>query len=112
MLHFRFPTSNGSARVECENQCDVMFQVRYIEWFYTDSIARVECENLYMVPLSRAVYEAVVDQVLKRVQCEDRNVHDMVQAEKEEEWLSLQTWRTPVYVAVPVIGESGSLRPS
>ena len=87
--------------------CGVLVQVRYIEWFYTNSIARVECENLYMVPLSRAVYEVVVEQVLKRVQCKGRNVYKMVQAEKHEEQVSLQTWRTPVYVAVPVIGESG-----
>lgn len=60
-----------------------------------------------MVPLSRAVYEVVVEQVLKRVQCRGRNVYKMVQAEKHEEQVSLQTWRTPVYVAVPVIGEPG-----
>ena len=86
----------------------MVFQVRYIEWFYTDSIARVECENLYMVPLSRAVAGLVVERVLKRVQCQGRNVYGMVQDDKQRERLSLQTWRTPVYVAAPIIGRSGS----
>ncbi|XP_070194179.1 atrial natriuretic peptide receptor 1-like [Littorina saxatilis] len=77
--------------------------VRYIEWFYTDQIARVECENLYMVPLSRAVYTAVMETVVKHVLCHGANVYAMEQADKEEERLSLQTWRLPVYISAPIM---------
>ena len=80
------------------------YQVRYIEWFYTDSIARTECENLYMVPLSTTVMQQVMQKVVRKVQCRGQNVYDMVLYDKHQEYLSLQTWRTPVFVTSPIIG--------
>ncbi|XP_076449130.1 uncharacterized protein LOC143285617 [Babylonia areolata] len=78
--------------------------VRYIEWFYTDPIARKDCENQYMVPLSQKVYGRVMERVVRRVTCRGANVYSMVLEDRAEEELSLQTWRTPVYIAVPIIG--------
>ncbi|KAL8601110.1 hypothetical protein ACOMHN_040811 [Nucella lapillus] len=77
--------------------------VRYIEWFYTSRIARADCENQYMVPLSVAVYQTVLDEVVRRVTCRGQNVHSLVMDDRHREQLSLETWRTPVYIACPVI---------
>ncbi|KAK7492270.1 hypothetical protein BaRGS_00016567 [Batillaria attramentaria] len=78
--------------------------VRYVEWFYTQSLPRTECENLYMVPLSEAVYTIVIDDILKRMTCQGSNVYSMVLADKDYEQLLAQSWRLPVYISTPIVG--------
>ena len=85
---------------DCESAKEL---VRYIEWFYTHSIPRMDCENLFMTPLSDKVYHLVLEHVLGRMTCKGRNIAEMVREEKAREELSLQTWRIPVFVTVPLI---------
>ncbi|XP_046550670.1 atrial natriuretic peptide receptor 1-like [Haliotis rubra] len=84
----------------CESAIEL---VRYIEWFYTTTIPRQDCENLFMVPLSREVYTMVMDRIIKQITCKGQNVYSMLVAVVEEEELSLQTWRIPVFVGSPLL---------
>ncbi|XP_071084367.1 phosphate-binding protein PstS-like [Haliotis cracherodii] len=77
--------------------------VRYVEWFYTTTIPRQDCEDLYMVPLSEEVYTMTMERIVKKITCNGKNVYSMLMAIVEEEQLSLQTWRVPVYVGSPLL---------
>lgn len=78
--------------------------VRYADWFLTDTEPRTACERSSMVPLSSQMADKVRSKVLKTITCVGQNVWQMALDQKQEEELSLQTWRLPVMIAAPTIG--------
>lgn len=86
-------------------RCVVLVKVRYIEWFYTDTIPRTECENLHMVPVTTTVSSLVIDKVLKTMTCQDHNVYSLVLADLQYEEIASQEWRLPVFITVPIFSK-------
>ncbi|XP_067652446.1 atrial natriuretic peptide receptor 1-like [Haliotis asinina] len=89
-----------TSMASCESAIEF---VRYVEWFYTTTIPRQDCESLYMVPLSEEVYNMVMNRIIKQITCKGQNVYSMLLAVVEEEEVSLQTWRIPVFVGSPLL---------
>lgn len=86
-------------------RCVVLVKVRYIEWFYTDTIPRTECENLHMVPVTTTVSSLVIDKVLKTMTCQGHNVYSLVLADRQYEEIASQEWRLPVFITVPIFSK-------
>ena len=75
---------------------------RYIDWFLMDTRAQLTCIRLNMVPLSAAVSQEIFDRVLNHVLCQGQEVRLLVEEEKYEESIAAQSWRTPVFITVPI----------
>ena len=89
---------------ETMQNCDSAVELaRYIEWFLTKSQPREEASQLSMIPVSDKIADKVYATVLKNMYCRDRRVLSLLSSQKSAEAASLETWRTPVKIVVPIV---------
>ena len=86
-------------REDCASSVELY---RYVEWIYEDDVAHAECERLSMVPVSTAVAQMAINLGLNELKCNGQSVQQLVAEQKHEEFISMQTWRTPVMISVPI----------
>jgi class 3 adenylate cyclase/ABC-type phosphate transport system substrate-binding protein len=85
---------------DCEAAIEL---VRFIEWAYNSDFARRICEENNMVCLSEQVSEKVHWEVIQDLTCgAGINVDEAVESQRYWEQRSLDTWRMPTYIGIPI----------
>ncbi|CAH1792179.1 unnamed protein product, partial [Owenia fusiformis] len=77
---------------------------RYIKWIHTEKIPEQEADRLGMVIMKQDFIKTRVDNIFKEMTCSNgQNVYDLKQKQIKDEERSLQTWRLPVYIMIPIL---------